>query len=430
MRTILHVDLNNFYASVECLYRPELRGKPVAVCGDPELRHGIVLAKNYPAKATGITTGEAIWQAKQKCPGLVVLPPNFSLYLEFARHARKIYTDYASRIEPFGLDEAWLDVTGSKTLFGDGEAIANRIRERIKSELGVTASAGVSFNKVFAKLGSDMKKPDATTVISVLNYKEKVWPLPVQELLYVGRATQRKLNRKCIYTIGDLAQADAKNLAYSLGKWGAVIHDFANGRDCSQVANFGEESIIKSIGNSTTTPRNLVCAKDVRLVFYVLAESVAARLREHGFECRTVQIHIRDASLLSFERQGKLTRPTNLSNDIFRLANELFTKNYRWNDHIRSLGLRACDLAPSNLAVQTSLFLDEEQLAKQQRLEETLDTLRRRYGYYCLQRAVMLEDKPLHINPKDDHVIHPMGLFNGPLPVSDFTTNETGGADS
>lgn len=428
MRMILHVDMNNFYASVECLYRPELRGKPVAVCGDPELRHGIVLAKNYPAKACGITTGEAIWQARQKCADLVVLPPNFSLYLEFAKYARKIYSDYASRIEPFGLDEAWLDVTGSHALYGDGEAIANRIRDRVKTELGITASVGVSFNKVFAKLGSDMKKPDATTVITDQNYKEKVWPLPVQELLYVGRATQRSLYRKSINTIGDLAQADVKNLIYSLGKWGAVLYDFANGRDYSQVANFGEESIIKSIGNSTTTPRDLVNEKDVRMVFYVLAESVAARLREHGFVCRTVQIHMRDTDLLSFERQGKLIRPTNLSNDISELANNLLHKNYIWKSPIRSLGLRACDLISANAAVQTSLFVDEEQRAKQQRLEETLDTLRHRYGYYCLQRAVMLEDKPLHINPKDDHVIHPVRLFSGPLPVSDFTT--IGGTDS
>jgi DNA polymerase IV len=429
-RTILHADMNNFYASVECLYRPELRGKPVAVCGDPELRHGIVLAKNYPAKATGIKTGEAIWQARQKCPDLTVLPPNFSLYLEFAQYARKIYADYTSRIWPCGLDEAWLDVTESGSLFGDGEAIANRIRERIKSELGITASVGVSFNKIFSKLGSDMKKPDATTVISMLNYKEKVWPLPVQELLYVGRATHRELAHRNINTIGDLALHNVKYLIPHFGKWGEVLHDFANGRDYSQVANFGEESIIKSIGNSTTTPRDLICSQDVRMVFYVLAESVAARLREHGFVCRTVQIHIRDTGLISFERQGKLSRPTNLSGDIFRLANELFIKNYNWNNHIRSLGLRACDLAPSSTAIQTNLFVDEERRAKQQKLEETLDTLRRRYGYYCLQRAVMLEDKPLHINPKDDHVIHPMGLFNGPLPVSDFTINKTGGADS
>jgi DNA polymerase-4 len=215
-----------------------------------------------------------------------------------------------------------------------------------------------------------------------------------------------------------------------MGKWGAVIHDFANGRDSSPVANFGEESVIKSIGNSTTTPRDLVDEKDVRLVFYVLAESVAARLREHGFVCRTVQIHIRDNGLFSFERQGKLALPSCLSGEISKVANDLFCQNYTWEKPIRTLGLRACDLVPAGADTQTCLFVDEERRLRQQKLEETLDTLRRRYGYYCLQRAVMLEDKPMHINPKDDHVIHPMGLFNGPLPVGDFSLTETGGVDS
>jgi DNA polymerase-4 len=425
-RSVLHSDLNNFYASVECLYRPELREKPLAVCGDPSLRHGIVLAKNYSAKAAGIMTGEAIWQARLKCPDLVVLPPNFSLYLDFARLVRKIYADYASRIEPFGLDEAWLDVTGSRTLFGDGEAIANRIRERIKTELGITASVGVSFNKIFAKLGSDMKKPDATTVISMLNYKEKVWPLPVQELLYVGRATRRKLNHKNILTIGDLAQTDVRCLTGALGKWGAVLHDFANGRDDSPVANFGEDSVIKSIGNSTTTPRDLVDEKDVRMVFYVLTESVAARLREHGFKCRTVQIHIRDNGLFSFERQGKLSRPTCISTEIADRAAALFRENYTWEKPIRTLGVRGTDLVPWNADAQTSLFVNEERRVKQEKLEETLDVLRRRYGYYCLQRAVLLEDKPLHINPKEDHVIHPVGFFSQSLKVSDLSGNSDG----
>lgn len=415
-RTILHVDMNNFYASVECLYRPDLRGKPVAVCGDPSLRHGIVLAKNYPAKATGIVTGQAIWQAKQRCPDLIVLPPNFALYLDFAHMARNIYADYASRIEAFGLDEAWIDVTESKKLMGDGREIADRIRARIKSELGITASVGVSFNKVFAKLGSDMRKPDATTVISVLNYKEKVWPLPVSDLLYVGRATKKKLNYKNILTIGDLAQTDARSLTAAFGKWGGVLHDFANGRDDAPVANFGESSLIKSIGNSTTTPRDLMDEKDVRLVLYVLAESVAARLREHGFACRTVQIHIRDNGLFTFERQGKLSRPTSLSSEIAGKAAAIFRENYTWEKPIRTLGLRGCDLIPARGAdTQMDLFLDEVRRRKQEKLEETLDDLRRRYGYYCLQRAVLLSERPMHINPKDDHVIHPVGVFKGPL---------------
>jgi len=217
-RVILHSDLNNFYASVECLYRPELRDKPVAVGGDPERRHGIVLAKNYLAKATGIKTGEALWQARQKCPGLTVVPPNFPLYLRFSRLARKIYADYTDQIEPFGIDEAWLDVTGSHIL-GNGVQIADEIRERMKFELGVTVSVGVSWNKIFAKLGSDLKKPDATTAITRENYTRVAWPLPAEDLLYVGRATQRKLYKHGIYTIGDIAGAEPQYLRSFLGKW-------------------------------------------------------------------------------------------------------------------------------------------------------------------------------------------------------------------
>jgi DNA polymerase-4 len=404
--------MNNFFASVECLYHPDLRKKPVAVCGDPTLRHGIVLAKNYPAKATGIVTGQAIWQAKQLCPNLIVLPPNYSLYLRLARMARRIYTDYATRIEPFGLDEAWLDVTGSLKIMGDARQIADNIRNRIKFELGITASVGVSFNKIFAKLGSDMKKPDATTVITPYNYKKEVWPLPVQDLLYVGHATRKKLNRRNILTIGDLAQANRRNLTAAFGKWGQILHDFANGLDSSPVANYGEESIIKSIGNSTTTPRDLICEKDVLMVFFVLAESVAARLREHGFKCKTIQIHIRDSGLFSFERQGKLHTPSSISTEIVDKAISIFHDNYTFKKPIRTLGLRGSDLVPEDTGIQTNIFLDEEQRQKQEKLEATLDVLRRRYGYYCLQRAIMLTDRPMHINPKDDHVIHPVGFFN------------------
>ena len=315
-RVILHSDLNNFYASVECLHRPEIRTKPVAVCGDPAARHGIVLAKNYLAKATGIQTGEVIWQARQKCPGLIVLPPNYPLYLRFGRLAREIYAGYTDQVEPFGLDEAWLDVEGSGHIFGDGTRIADEIRERIKSEMGITASVGVSYNKIFAKLGSDLKKPDATTVITRDNFKQVVWPLPASDLLYVGRATQRKLARYGISTIGDIAGTDQEFLHSRLGKCGEVLWSFANGDDNSPVVRMGEESLIKSVGNSITTPRDLETDEDVQMIFYVLSESVAARLREHGFKCRTAHIHIRDKNLFSFGVQGKFTQPTNLSADL------------------------------------------------------------------------------------------------------------------
>ena len=412
-RTVLHADLNNFYASVECLYRPDLRGKPVAVGGDPEQRHGIILAKNYPAKKYGITTGEAIWQAKQKCPELVVLPPNFRLYLRFARLARQIYADYTDQIEPFGLDEAWLDVTGSASLFGDGQTIADEIRRRISDEMGVTASVGVSWNKIFAKLGSDMKKPDATTVISKENFKQSVWKLPAEDLLYVGPATHRKLLARNIKTIGDLALTEPEYLHTWFGKWGDVLYTFANGLDTSPVACLGEEAMIKSIGNSTTTPRDLTCNADVSLILYVLCENVAMRLREHGFECRTVEISVRDNDLYSFTRQHKQGRPTNLASEIHKAAMELFCKSYDWRKPIRSVGVRGCDLQTAGSDfLQLSLLYDEARRDKLIRLEVTIDRIRQRFGNLSIQRALLLKDRGLGtINPKDDHVIHPVGYF-------------------
>ncbi|MGI5912334.1 MAG: DNA polymerase Y family protein [Syntrophomonadaceae bacterium] len=417
-RVILHSDLNNFYASVECLHRPEIRNKPVAVCGDPMARHGIVLAKNYLAKAAGIKTGEAVWQAQQKCPGLVIVPPNYSLYLRFSRLARNIYASYTDQVESFGLDEAWLDVTRSRQIYGDGFKIANEIRERIKFEMGVTVSVGVSYNKIFAKLGSDIKKPDATTIISRDNFKEIAWSLPAGDLLYVGRATERKLARYGISTIGDIANAGVKFLKSFLGKWGEVLWIFANGYDNSPVVPIGEEALVKSVGNSITTPRDLKTDEDVQIVFYVLGESVSARMREHGFKCRTIQISIRDNTLFSLTLQGKFRKPTSLANDLAKKAISLFQDNYSWLNPIRSIGLRGCDLITADTYEQLSLFEDEEKSVKLERLELTVDKLRRRFGHFSVQRAVLLKDIDLGaINPREDHTIHPNSYFKeGKLP--------------
>lgn len=409
-RTILHVDLNNFYASVECLYRPELRNKPVIVCGDVQARHGIVLAKNYHAKALGVKTGEAIWQAKQKCPGLITVQADFKKYLRFSRMARAIYADYADRIEPFGIDEAWLDVSGTGEIFGTGSDIANQIRQRMQDELGLTGSVGVSWNKIFAKLGSDMKKPNATTIITEENFRELVWPLPIGELLYVGRSTRRKFENRAIYTIGDLAKRDSSDLRLLLGVWGETLWHFANGLDSAPVRQTGEESLIKSIGNSTTTPRDLMNNQDVKLIIYVLAESVSARLRKHGLKCRTISISIRSNDLISFERQGKLSRATFLSGDIAKKAMELFIANYSWHNPIRSFGVRGTDLVTADSNTQLDLF-DNSQLDGEA-LAITVDNLRKRFGHYSIQRCSMLLDSPLTgFNPKEDHVIHPVSYF-------------------
>ena len=315
-RHILHVDCNAFYASVEQQRRPELRGKPVAVCGSQENRHGIVLTASYPAKRWGVKTGMAIWQAKQRCPDLVVLPPDMGEYIRISRLARDIYERFTDQVEPFGLDEAWLDTTGSVGLFGTPMEIAQQISDLVKFELGITVSIGVSDNKVTAKLGSDYRKPDAITRIERDNYQEIVYPLPVEDLLYVGPATSRKLRGIGISTIGRLAQCPADVLSRRLGKMGTLLHMFANGRDISPVQKTEHIRTIKSVGNSATTPRDLICDDDVHLMLFLLAESVAARMRELASRCCVVEVYIRDNQLRSFTRQKKLQSPSCSSMEI------------------------------------------------------------------------------------------------------------------
>ena len=278
-RTILHSDCNCFYASVELLHHPELRGKPVAVGGDPEARHGIVLTADYTAKRYGVKTGMALWQAKQVCPDITFLPPRMDLYLRFSRMAQEIYADYTDKREPYGIDESWLDVTDSATLKGDGFHIAQEISSRMKKELGITVSVGVSFNKIFAKLGSDYKKPDAITTMYEDEFQRKAWCLPVSDLLYVGNATNKKLYSMGIRTIGDLAESDETLLVRKLGKMGSILWAFANGYDESPVKLENTSAPVKSVGNSTTTPKDMETDEDVKIVLYILAESVAARLR-------------------------------------------------------------------------------------------------------------------------------------------------------
>jgi len=410
-KVILHSDLNNFYASVECLYQPELRDKPVVVGGSVEHRHGIILAKNNKAKSFGIKTGEAIWQAKQRCPNLIVIPPNYERYLKFSKLAREIYSDYTDKIEAFGIDENWLDVTNSTKLYGDGEHIANEIRERMKAETGLSVSVGVSWNKVFAKLGSDMKKPDAVTVISQDNYKSDVWPLPAKELLYVGPSTWRKLTKIGLYTIGDIATVSPAVLKSLLGKWGEYLWSFANGLDSTPVALINNESIIKGIGNSMTTPRDLENNEDVKILLYVLSESIAERLRKHYFKCKTIQIHVRDKELVTIDRQAKLITPTFISGEIAEKAFEIFLKNWTWDKPIRSIGIRATDLVAADTYTQLSLFDDENIRVKKEFLEKSIDDVRSRFGHYAVQRALQLIDKKLNANPIEENIIFPVSYF-------------------
>ncbi len=411
-RVILHSDINACYANIELLHRPELRGNPVAVGGDVEARHGIILAKDEIAKRFGVKTGMALWQARDVCPKLIVLPPRYELYIRFSRLVRSIYGEYTDQIESFGLDECWLDVSGSTHLFGDGKKIADSIRQRVKDELGITVSIGVAWNKVFAKLGSDLKKPDAVTVITKDDYKQKVWSLPAADLLYVGPATRKKLYDRGVYTIGDLARVEPQYLNDWFGNWGFVLSTFANGLDPSPVMQADEEAAVKSIGNSTTTPRDLKCDQDAKIIYFMLAESVTERMREQGFLCRTVQISLRDNGLYCFERQMKLPQPTCLASELCAVALKLLRQSYTWHKPLRSIGIRATDLVPEQAPWQLTLFEDESARLKQEKLERTVDGIRYRFGHYAINRAIVTMDNTLtNINPKEDHIIHPVGFF-------------------
>ena len=411
-RVILHSDINACYAAIEHLHRPELNGKPLAVGGDPEARHGIVLTADYIAKKYGVKTGMALWQAKQVCPELNIVSPRMDLYLRFSRMAHEIYGEYTDLQEPYGVDESWLDVTASSSLKGDGYKIAKEISNRMKSELGITVSIGVSFNKIFAKLGSDYKKPDAITTMYEDEFKSKAWALPVSDLLYVGRSTNQKLARFGIKTIGDLAQTDEHLLMSQLGKMGGILWAFANGYDESPVKMEHTHAPIKSIGNSTTTPRDLENDEDVKIILYILAESVAARLRDNGFKCRVVEISVRDNELYSFTRQHKIDHATNITGEIATEAYRIFKENYNWRKPIRSVGVRGADLVNDNYWEQMDLFSSVEQREKQMKLDDAVDTIRQRFGFYSVQRGLMYRDKILSsVNAKEDHTTHPIGYF-------------------
>lgn len=412
-RTIFHIDMDGCFASIECRRNPAIRNLPVAVGGSVEERHGIILAKNQHAKKFGVKTGEALWQARQKCPDLVIVPPHYDLYVRFSRLSREIYADYSNLVEPFGLDEAWVDVSGTQKLKALGAgALANEIRERVKRELGITVSVGAAWNKVLAKLGSDYNKPDAVTVFTRENYRDKIWVLPAEDLLYVGRATARKLHRLGVHTIGDIARADISTLRGWFGKHGEILHAFANGEDYSPVCAMGDEAVIKSIGNSTTTPRDLRCDEDASVVYYMLCESVAERLREAGFVASGVQIWLRDSDLGSRERQMRLPVPSCLAKEMHGAAMTLLRRNWDWGLPLRSIGVRAFELTPASAPAQTTLFLDEQGRMKQEALEKTVSEIRERYGHYAVARAVTEADRTLrNINPRDDHVIHPVSYF-------------------
>ena len=380
-RIILHCDLNCFFASVELLDKPALQNVPVAVCGDPASRHGIILAKNEPAKRMGVQTAETVWQAKQKCPHLILLPPHHSLYADYSRRVNTIYGQYTDLVEPFGIDESWLDVTGSLHLFGgDARQLADDIRARLRQELRLTISVGVSFNKVFAKLGSDYKKPDATTVISRENWRDMVWPLPVGDLLFVGRAARRTLSQFGVETIGQLAACMLEQL---MGKAGLQLYRYANGLDDTPVRPQHEQEPVKSVGNSTTFPENLTRWEQVRGGLQMLCDSVAARLRQQGLYCGGVAVGVRDAQFRTVSRQMRLPGPTHLMRDIYGAALELTGRIWKAPNPVRLLSVTALYITDSAESYQQLDLLAGDAIARdrrQEQLESAMDAIRGKYG--------------------------------------------------
>ena len=380
-RTILHCDMNGFYASVELLELPHLRQVPMAVCGNPDSRHGIILAKNEPAKKYGVVTAETVWQAKKKCPQLVLVPPHHRKYHDYSLKINEIYLRFTDMVEPFSIDESWLDVTGSLHLFGSGREIADRIRETVEEELGLTLSVGVSFNKVFAKMGSEYKKPNATTVISRENYRQILWPLPVGELFFVGRATAEKLKQMGIHTIGQLAQSEPRVLAAVFGKHGSQMYEYANGLENSPVARYDEREEIKSVGNGITFRRNLEGEKDVAVAVTALADRVATRLRSRGLKCGGVKVDIKDPLFQTISRQKQLERPINTASGLREAAMELIRASWRMSDPIRLITLTGINLQDENEAEQLSLFdTTDHRREKDEKMERAVDSIRQKFG--------------------------------------------------
>lgn len=382
-RVILHCDMNNFYASVELLEHPELKDLPVAISGSQEARHGIILAKNQIAKSYGVVTAETIWHAKRKCPELILLPPHHEKYSHFSKKINEIYLRYTDLVEPFSIDESWLDVTGSRRLFGSGKEIADSIRETVYRELGLTLSAGVSFNKIFAKMGSEYKKPFATTEISRENYKEILWPMAARELFFVGRATAEKLNSLGIYTIGDIANSREDALYTALGKHGIQLFKYANGLDDSPVCKFGEREPIKSIGNGWTLPHNLTERDEVLSAVTSLSETVAARLRKHQLKAFGIKVDIKDPSFVTISRQKQLDNPTNLTLTIKKAAIELIEAQWGLKDTcrpIRLITITGINLVPEDEEFQFSFFHSDKDEKSNETMERTMDQIRKKFG--------------------------------------------------
>ncbi len=421
-RFILHCDLNNFFASVECAIRPELRGVPIAVCGSVEERHGICLAKNETAKKLGIRTGDTVSSVLRKCPNAVITPPRYGEYDRFSRAVTAIYARFTDQIEPFGCDESWLDVSASTRLFGDGKAIAEQIRETVKRETGLTVSVGVSFNKIFAKLGSDMKKPDAVTCISPETFRTVVWPLPVRELLGVGPSVMRTLEKRCIRTIGELANTPLASLRMWMGKGGETLWHYANGTDSTPVIAQAQAVPIQSVSHGMTPLRDIRTDAEMAAFILEMAQEVGERLRRYGMIASGVRVSVRDVFLRTSDYQTSLPQPTAHTDTIAREAIRLFRENYRWAQPVRSVSVGVFKLSDADTPTQLDLFKEAEKEKQADRLDGVLDTVRARYGAHSLTSASYLT-----LTDTEDAILDKSGKWN---PAYSLGTRERGGKNT
>ena len=405
-KVILHCDLNNFYASVECMKHPEYRGLPLAVAGNPKKRTGIILAKNTIAKEKGIKTGEVIWKAKQICPNIVFVSPHHEDYADFSKQVREIYLKYTNFVEPFGIDECWLDVTASQKLFGNGLEIANKIKEEVKEKTGLTISVGVSFSKMFAKLGSKLGKNDTVSTITKEDYKTKAWKLPVEKLIFIGKHRLETLKKLNIRTIGELARADEKVLSHYFGISGKYLIDIANGREEDKVADYNNLREIKSIGNGTTSIIDIDNLTQTKQLIYHLAETVSTRLREHGFVCLTINLAIKDDNLETISHSTTINTPTNSVDTIAKTAIQLLNK--AWNFTSSQRKIRAIRIACSNLfsdnqqSYQTDFFSDAKKIDKLKEKDKSIDKIRKKYGFNTIKKALLIEAKHINTEASDD----------------------------
>ena len=386
-RTILHSDLNGFFASVETVLNPSLAEYPMAVCGDPDKRHGIILAKNEKAKKFGVVTAETIWSAKKKCPHLVLVQPHHDLYEKFSREVNAIYREYTDLVEPFGIDESWLDVSGSEKLFGDGVTIAETLRERVKRETGLTVSVGVSFNKTFAKLGSDLKKPDAVSVIDRAHFREIVWKLPARDLLYVGRSAAKTLADMRIKTIGEIANASPDFLEYKLGKLGRMLYSYANGEDNEPVRSIYDKRQVKSVGNGMTFSHDLRGMEELIWGLDAVCDLAAARMRAKHVKCTTVQLSIKDENFVTVQRQAPLATPTQLARELREAAARLLRNEWNPRLGIRALTVTGTGLIPEDTAEQIGFFDDEKADDKNEKRERVMDDIRKKFGRSSIKSA-------------------------------------------